>query len=306
MNPLKTFKLAVGGVAALILLIIIFGSFEVISPSERAVKVTMGTASDQTYGPGVQMKIPLFSHFETVSADPFKQQVVITEKSDGAISKDNQSIGVSATVTWAYDTSRVMELVKVYTNRSKLEGIVNDTIYSAIKAEIGKYTIFELAGSAGKIALDARTTASEQAKLYPVKITQISLTNWDWSDDFDAQIKSTMNTQQRVAQAKAEADRIEQESRAQSIKAEAGARALIAQAEGEKQAAILRADARRAEGQGETDYNKLINQSMETEVKLRQLKIELTRAERWNGVQVSTYLPMLPNGVMVDLPQERK
>lgn len=305
MNPLKIVRIAGAAVLALLLITVIFGSFEVIDPSERAIKVTMGTASEQTYGPGVQMKMPLFAHFETVSSKLITQNIVIHAEEQGAVSSDNQTIGLSATVAWAYDTSRVRELVTKYPNRDVLENLINNTTYEALKAEIGKYTIFDLAKSAGKIATAARDNAVLKVKDYPVIITQVNLTNWDWSKDFDDQIKATMNTQQKVAQAKAEADRIEQVARQQSIQAEAGARALVATAEGEKQAALLRADARRAEGQGETDYNKLINQSMETEVKLRQLKIELTRAERWDGRQVSQYIPLTVGGTVVEIPNAR-
>ena len=195
----------------LVALIFVFGSFDIISPSERAVKVTMGTVAPQVYGPGVQFKLPLVTHFETASVQPVTQDVVIEVGPKGAVSADNQTIGLTAKVAWTYDTTRVMELVKQYPNRGVLEDLVNNTAYEALKAEIGKYTIFDLAKNAGKIASEARNAAATKVKSYPVLITQVNLTNWDWSDDFDAQIKATMNTTQRVAQAKAEADRVEQE-----------------------------------------------------------------------------------------------
>jgi regulator of protease activity HflC (stomatin/prohibitin superfamily) len=295
-------NIVIDSVIVIVLLVLVFGSFEVISPDERGVKVTLGEVSQQDFGPGVQFKTPLISHFETASSQPISNDVVIDVGAKGAVSADNQTIGLNATVAWTYDVNRVHELVTKYPNRSTLENLVNNTTYEALKAEIGRYTIFDLAKNAGKIAADAKSAASAKVKEYPVTITQVNLTNWDWSEDFDAQIKATMNTQQRVAQAKAEADRIEQEQRAASIKAEAMAKAAVATAEGDKQAAILRAEAKRAEGQGIADYNRLIAQNLETEIKFRQLEIEKIKAEKWNGAYVPEYVPLTAAGGIVNLP----
>lgn len=301
-QSVNVLNVIIDSVIALVAIVFIFGSFEVIAPSERAVKVTLGEVSKGDYGPGVQFKLPIISHFETVSTQPITNDMVIDVGAKGAVSADNQTIGLEAKVAWTYDTSKVHTLVNKYPNRSTLETLVNNTTYEALKAEIGKYTIFDLAKNAGKIANDAKLAAINKVKDYPVIITQVNLTNWDWSDDFDTQIKATMNTQQRVAQAKAEADRIEQEQRAKSITAEAVAKATVATAEGDKQAALLRADAKRAEGQGIADYNRLIAQNLETEIKFRQLEIEKIKAEKWNGAYVPEYVPLTAAGGIVNLP----
>ena len=282
-------------------LLTVFGSFEVISPDERAVKVTLGEVSAQDYGPGVQFKMPFVSHFESVSTQPITNDVAIEVGAKGAVSADNQTIGLSATVAWTYDTSKVHTLVTKYPNRSTLETLVNNTTYEALKAEIGKYTIFDLAKSGGKIASDAKAAAAAKLKDYPVIVTQVNLTNWDWSDDFDTQIKATMNAQQAVAKAKADADQVEQKQRALAITAEAQARANVATAEGDLKAAELRAQAKRAEGQGVADYNKLVAANLELEIKLRQLEIDKIRAQRWDGRQVSQYVPLTAAGAIVTL-----
>lgn len=298
-------KYAVYAVLGFITLLALYGSFEVIRPDERAVKVTLGTVSDQDYGPGVHWKLPFISHFSSASTEPRTNEVAIEVGEKGAVSADNQTIGLAATVAWTYDISKVHTLVTKYPNRTVLENLVNNTTYEALKAEIGKYTIFDLAKNAGKIANDAKSSAITKLKDYPVLVTQVNLTNWDWSDDFDAQIKATMNTTQKVAQAKAEADRVEQEQRAKSIIAEAAARATVATAEGNLKAAELNAQARRAQGAGENDYNKLIAENMHIEVKLRELAIDRIRAGRWDGRQVSQYIPLTAAGAVVTLDGNR-
>jgi regulator of protease activity HflC (stomatin/prohibitin superfamily) len=296
------FRHAFLAVAAVMGLFTALGSFEVISPDERAVKVTLGEVSTADYGPGVQLKMPFISHFETVSTQPITNDVAIEVGAKGAVSADNQTIGLEAKVVWTYDTSKVHTLVTKFPSRSTLETVVNNTTYEALKAEIGKYTIFDLAKSAGKIAQDAKASAISKLKDYPVTVTQVNLTNWDWSNDFDEQIKATMNTTQKVAQARAEADRVEQQQRALAITAEAQAKATVATAEGELKAAELQAQAKRAQGQGVSDYNKLIAANLELEIKLRQLEIDKIRAEKWDGRQVPNYIPITAGGTIVDLP----
>jgi regulator of protease activity HflC (stomatin/prohibitin superfamily) len=298
-------KHAVYAVLALIGLVTLFGTFEVVSPDERGVKVTLGEVSTQDYGPGVQFKMPFVSHFETVSTQPITNDVVIDVGAKGAISADNQTIGLDAKVAWNYDVSKVHTLVTKYPSRSTLETLVNNTTLAALKSEIGKYTIFDLAKNAARIAADAKTIAAQAVREYPVIITQINLTNWDWDTEFDNRIKATMNAQQAVAQAKAEADKVEQQQRSRAITAEAQAKAAVATAEGDLKAAELHAQAKRAEGQGISDYNKLIAQNLETELKFRQLAIDKIRAEKWDGRQVSQYIPLTAAGAIVTIADSK-
>lgn len=295
--------------AALVGIVLIFGAFEVIGPSERAVKVTLGTPSEKVYSNGVHAKWPVISTFRTYDLAPITRDTVITTGADGAVSGDKQTLGVVYKTVWAYDPARIQAIVKNYPDTDVLANIVTSTVYEAIKAEIGKYKIDDLAKSTVAIGNAALSAAIDKLKPYPVLLSQVNVVNWDWSDDFDRAIKETLNQQQKVATAKAEADRVEQEQRAKAIIAEAGATANVATAQGEKDAAVLRAEAKRAEGQGIADYNRLVTQNLETEIRLRELVIAQTKAdaqkieaEKWNGVKVPDYLPLTAAGGIVQLP----
>lgn len=299
---LKNIGLAILGLFALLFL---WGTFFIVGPADRAVKVRMGEVSDQVYTPGPHLKIPLIEAARKYSLAPTTDDMVVDIEQGGAVSSDNQIIGAGSKIVWTYDGARIMDIVKKYPDTSQLSKIVTNTVYEALKAEIGKYTIFELAKNAGKISSDTKTAAAKKLADYPIILTQFNLTNWDWSADFDKRINDTIAAQQEVEKARANANREEQIQRQQTIKAEATARSLVAQATGEKDAAVLRAEARRAEGQGENDYNKLMSQNMDIEVKLRQLNIELERARRWNGAQVSQYIPITAAGAIVTIPDSK-
>lgn len=295
-------NIVIDSVIAIVALIFIFGSFEVIAPSERAVKVTLGTVSDKVYQPGLQFKWPIISSFKVYDLAPQTNDLAVDIGQGGAVSSDNQIIGASSKVVWAYDSERIMLIVEKYPDTDTLSKIVNNTVYEALKAEIGKYTIFDLAKNATKIANDAKSAATAKLTVYPVIVSQFNLTNWDWSEEFDARINQTIAAQQEVERERANANKEEQIQRQQTIKAEATARSLVATAQGEKQAAELRAEAKRAEGQGISDYNKLIAQNLETEIKFRELEIQKIKAERWNGAYVPEYVPLTAAGGIVNLP----
>lgn len=295
-------NIVIDSVIALALLIALFGSFSVIGPSERAVKVTLGTVTSEVYQPGMQLKAPIISSFRKFDLGPQTEDLHVEPAQGGAISSDNQTIGVSSKIVWSYDPQRIMEIVKKYPDTEVLSKIVVNTVMEALKAEIGKHTIYDLAQNAGKIATETKNAATAKLKDYPVVFNQFNLTNWDWSDEFDKQIAATMKKRQEVITATAEADRVEQEQRKQSIIAEAQANATVKTAEGNKRAAELNAEAKRAEGQGISDYNRLIAQNLETEIKFRQLEIEKIKAEKWNGAYVPEYVPLTAAGGIVNLP----
>jgi len=66
---------------------------------------------------------------------------------------------------------------------------------------------------------------------------------------------------------------------------------VVKEAEANKQAEALNAEALKLKGEGIRDYNQAITanpKNMELEIKLKELEIEKIRAEKWNGVSVST------------------
>jgi hypothetical protein len=56
----------------------------------------------------------------------------------------------------------------------------------------------------------------------------------------------------------------------------------------------LNADAKALEGEGIRKYNQSIAATLDTEIKLRQLKIDQTKADRWNGQNVPNTQVVVP------------
>lgn len=92
---------------------------------------------------------------------------------------------------------------------------------------------------------------------------------------------------------------------AAKVKAEGESEALRIKAQAEADAAKLKADAdayaKEKEGAALAAYYQSLSKYQAIIEAIRNLDIEETRADNWNGVEVSTYLPMTANGTLVAL-----
>jgi regulator of protease activity HflC (stomatin/prohibitin superfamily) len=311
MDSKKLIKAGVIAVVA-IAVIILFNPLSCVGATDRGIRYVFSKPSGEVLLPGIHLRVPLVGKIRTWSIVPEKFALDIPIDNAGAISKDNQIIGARLIVYWQYDENQIYTVATGYSDAS-IKNLLASEANSSMKTVIGTYTIFDLAANQSAIGAEVLQLIKSRLKDRPIQITQLNISNFDWSSDFDKQINATMEADQRVRQAEQQANIAEQENRRLAIEAEARAKAQVAKAEGDlreselnSQARIIRANAERdakiAEGEGVRQYNQLIAQNLQAEIRIRELEIELERAKRWDGVEVPTYLPLNPAGGVVTLP----
>jgi regulator of protease activity HflC (stomatin/prohibitin superfamily) len=296
----KTFKI-ITTIAILVIIILTCNPITIIGASSRGVRLFLGAAGNETLQPGLQLHAPLVGKIQTYSIEPRQVDIKIPVGTNGAISKDNQTLGFVGTVFWTFDEARIPEIAKGY-SEAGLRQIINDNVIVSLKTIIGNYSIFDIANQQDEINKRAFAYLTEKALQYPVKITQLNISNWDWSEQFDAQIEETMKISQQVRKAEQELLVVEQETQRQIKEANARRDAQITLAEGEKRKIELEAEARLiaaqkdaeskiAEGQGIAEYNRLVATNQAIEVRLRELEIQKIRAEKWDGREIPETVP---------------
>lgn len=290
-----------------LVLAVIFNPFSCVSASNRGVKVRFGAVQDGVVKPGLVVRLPVIEHIQSYSIQPQTLTFKISTGADGAITKDNQTVGVSMSIFYRLSSDRIVEIARSY-SQDRLETILRTTSESALKSVIGGYTIFDLASTQVEVSKKVHDVIAASIQQYPIEVVDLKLTNYDWSDHFDAQIQETMAKAQQVKQkeqelqitqleaqkqvkeadAKREATILQAEGKKQAsiTEAEGEKQAAITAAEGEKQSIILAAEAKIAEGEGLRKYNQSIAANLEIELKLRQLSIELERVQKWDGKYV--------------------
>lgn len=298
-------KSLIGIVIAAALAVIVYYSVTVVAPNERGVQVTLGEVTGDVLEPGMHYHAPFISTIRKYSIVPKGMNVTFSVGKDGAITKDMQTVGSQVTVFYRYDGAKLMDAVKKY-SESILENAITRSLVASVKESVGKYSIYELVENQDKITSDVTTSLNAKLAEYPIEVTQLTISNWDWSDDFDKNIKETMNRTQQVRQAEQDLKLTETNAQKQVAEAEAAKKAAEQTAEAELIKAQKAAEAKRVEADALAYYNAKVAQNYQVEIKLKELEIELEKAKKWDGRQVPEYVPLTAAGGIVTLPAAKQ
>ncbi len=301
-------KMATKSLVTLIVLAVIavtaYESVAVVAPNERGVQVMLGEVTGDVLEPGMHFHPPFVSNIKKYSIVPKGMNVTFSVGKDGAITKDMQTVGSQVTVFYRYDGAKIMDAVKKY-NESILENAITRSLVASVKESVGKYSIYELVENQDKITTDVTNALNAKLAEYPIEVTQLTISNWDWSEDFDKNIKETMNRTQQVRQAEQDLKLAETNAQKQVAEAEAQKKAAEQTAEGELIKAQKAAEAKRVEADALAYYNSKVAQNYQVEIKLKELEIELEKAKKWDGRQVPEYVPLTASGAIVNLPEAK-
>ena len=277
-------KFIIAGVIALLVIVTVINSCTVISPNERGVKVTLGQVEGDVLQPGMQFHAPFITKIRCFRLEPKTYEVSFSCGNDGAITKDMQTVGSTVAVRYVYDERRIMDIVTRYLNDSVIQSAMRDNVKASLKETVGQYSIYDLVEKQNEVTGRVAEAMLTRMADYPIDISQTTITNWDWSDDFDKQIKETANRAQEVKKAE------------QDLK--------LAEQQAQKQ--VKEAEAKKVEADALAYYNAKVAQNYQVEIKLKELEIELERAKKWDGRQVPEYVPLTAAGGIINLPEAKK
>lgn len=308
-------KTIIGCVALILVIFACVSSCSVVGPTERGIMVTMGKPSDKVLMPGMHFKTPFFQTVKRYDMSPIEYEKSFSVGQDGALSKDQQTVGLTFTLYWQYDENRLYEVATGYSNKDKIYQPVSSAIKAAIKDEVGKWSVEEIVSKQSAVQENVRSafTSNPDVQRIPIKVTGFVIGNWDWSDSYDKMIQATMARKQEVERTKQEVLLAEQtamktlkEAEVAKQRAEQEAAAKIAFANGEAEAQITRAKAAAESVKLEADAlaykNAKIAQNYQIEVKMKELEIQLERAKAWNGKEVPDAAYVVPGtGAVIPL-----
>lgn len=302
MNIKGVKKIIVGAVVVIIAVVVMCNSCTVISPNERGVKVTLGQVEGDVFQPGMTFHAPFVTKIRKFRLEPKTYEVSFTCGSDGAITKDMQTVGSTVAVRYIYDEKRIMDIVTRYQNDQIIQGAMRDNVKASLKETVGQYSIYDLVEKQNEVTGKVAQAMLARMADYPIDISQTTITNWDWSDDFDRQIKETANRTQEVKKAEQDLKLAEQNAQKQVKEAEAKKAAIEQEAEAALIKAQKESEAKKVEADALAYYNSKVAQNYQVEIKLKELEIELEKARKWDGRQVPEYVPLTAAGGIVTLP----
>lgn len=270
-------KIIIGGVIAAIAVIVLAQSCTVVHQRERGVLYTFGVAN-HVVEPGLVFKAPFAQSIKKYSIAPKTYEVTFPVGQDGAITRDMQTVGTTVNVKYSFDDQKIMDIAMFYGD-SVVESAMKSNIKASVKETVGTYSIYDLVERQSEVTEKVASAILGRMSAYPIKISQTTITNWDWSDDFDRQIKETANRTQQVKQAEQEANI-----------AEAKAQIKVREAN-----ANLEAEAKKIAADAQAYENQRIAQNLNVMQAQWNYEIQKLKYEKWNGKEVSDQAVYVPN-----------
>lgn len=271
----KIVGLTVSGVIGVLLLCVLFGSWYTVDETERGVLLRNG-AMVGVVEPGLSFKTPFIESVRFISV----QSQATKYPNLQAYSKDQQTAKLQVSVSWHIPPS---EVSKVYTSFKDLDGISDRLIARQIPTQVenvfGQYTAVSAVQNRGQFVADV-TKAIRAAVVGPVVIDGVQIENIDFSDDYERSIALRM---------KAEVEVKTREQMLQTEQVQAQIRVTQAQAEADSKVAQAKADAEATRLRGNAEADAI--QAKAKALASNQNLVELTKAEKWNGVLPTTMLP---------------
>lgn len=259
-------KLTATGLLALLVLVVIFGSFVIIGPGQRGIIVQFGKVSDRVMGEGLNFKLPIRDSIvkinvqtETVQFDNLQSQGDSSEKSSlFCATKDLQDVQISIIVNYHLNAAKVNKTFQQYGSTYKAN-IIEPIIREVIKSQAALYTAEELVTKRAEFSDKVSVLLSEKLDGKDSVFERLNITNFQFSDSFSKAIEAKVTAEQNALAAK---NKLEQ------VKFEADQR--VAEAKGEAEAIKIQANAIQA--QGGKEY------------------VSLKWVEKWNGALPTTVL----------------
>ena len=272
------------GLFVAVVVLVAFRPFTTVKSTERGVVYKFGAVNSKLWE-GLHFIIPFVESVKKIPITPQEMDLELPVAENGAITKDNQTIGANISIFYRFNDAEILDLAKNYGVDIVKQKVQKDTL-EAFKQAIGQNTIFDVAQNQEKIRSQVKKMTNEKIGEYPVVIDDIKISNYDWSEEFDNQIASTMKIAQEAKQQEQQLKKVEIEAQ-QAVK----------KAEANKEAERLNAEAMELKGKGVRAYNDAITsnqRNMELEIELKKLEIEKIKAEKWNGqyVPINNYGPI--------------
>jgi len=265
-------KLALHIGIVFIVLIIIFGSFGIVSAGFRGVKTRLGAVVG-VVEPGLYFKLPIIEGVHsmevktrTINYDKNGKEGDTTDSSQLAgASKDLQDVSIGVVVNYHITPTKVDAIYSQYSSVTNYENnVIEPIIREVVKSTSAQYTAEELVTKRAEFSDKVNTTLIQRFAEKDAIMERFNVTNFEFSKSFTQAIEAKVTA---VQNAEAQKNKLEQ------IKYEAQQTIETAKA----QAQAIQIQAQAINSQGGADY------------------VALQAIAKWNGILP---IQMIPGGAV--------
>lgn len=254
---------------ALFLLVTIFNSYYIVDGGNRGIVSTLGAIQMKELEEGLNWVNPY-----TDSVDQWDVRVAKSTTKSSTFSSDMQTIETESTLNYHPKPNMVAEL-KQSVGSDYADRIIAPVVQEALKAVTAKYSIQQLAAERNTVRDQAKDLIVQKLAPYGIVIDNYAITNFNFSDKFEAAIEQKQVAEQAAEKAKFDLEKVKTDAQQAIARAEAEAAGLKAQKE----------------------------QITPELLKLRQIEVEKIKWERWDGVLPRTLMDS-KTPVMMNMPND--
>lgn len=194
-------------IGALFIVVLLFFSFYSVKTGEVAIVSRFGKINRLAHS-GLNFKIPFIEQKEKIET---REKIYYFSKDNNqntsldVSSKDIQSINIELTVQ-----ASITDVEKLYTAfAGKHESrFIRPRVREIVQATISKYTIEEFVTKRTEISKLILEDLKDDFEVYGLSVSNISITNHDFSDEYEKAVENKKVAEQEVERAKAEQQKI--------------------------------------------------------------------------------------------------
>jgi prohibitin 2 len=262
-------------IGIIILLFIVSASVKIVDAGYRGVLLKFGAVdTNVALNEGI--------HFVTPFRDSVIQMEVRTQKTvenAASASKDLQDVTTQVALNYHINPDRAQVVYQQigfeYGNR-----VIAPAIQESVKQVTARFNAEELITKRETVKNQIEEQIKARLAPYNIVVDTISITEFQFSDQFRKAVEAKVEAQQRALQAQNDLRRIEIEAQQNEAKAVGEQKANVARADGVRQSNVLQAE-------GESQAIKIIDQQLRTSPTY----LEWLKTQRWDGK-----LPLVTGG----------
>ena len=241
------------GVGAILGLVLLWGTVGTVGAGERGVLLRFGAVTGTIFDEGLYFKIPFVHRVALMSTQIQKYTAPATSSS-----KDLQVVTTEVTLNYQLAPSQAGEIYRTmrrdYENR-----VIQPYIQEAVKSTTANYNAEELITKRPAVKDALQGLMSERLAPLGIGVVQLSITDFQFSTAFQQAIEAKVTAVQQALEAENALRRVEFEAQQKVTQATAEAKGLELQ-KAQVTPQLLR---------------------------LRQIEVQRTAVEKWNGVMPS-------------------
>lgn len=242
------FVLAIG----VVLVVVVLSRMTACVPAGHVgVMTAFGQVQERTLPEGLNFKLPHLGVMPISVQNRSYSVGFAANDPNAAVSSDMQTVGFQVNIGWYANPEQAWQLVRFVSQNDQtwVGAIIDPAMRQGVKAVFSRYTLREIIQTReqvrNEIAIEIQTLVEERLNErnpglgHALKITQVTLDNIDYSNEFEAVIEATQREEQRSRLAENELRRIQIEAQQQVVQAQAERQAAVERARGEAEALLI-------------------------------------------------------------------